>query len=65
MKRPQVEHIYMAVYMAVFDACPRSGHKSSPRVNIYKCKKCGEIFCSKCMQNGRCPECGSNDFRSR
>ena len=55
----------MAIYMAVFDACPRSGHKSSPRVNIYKCKKCGEIFCSKCMQNGRCPECGSNDFRSR
>ena len=51
--------------MAVFDACPRSGHRRSFRaaLKIYECKKCREIFCSKCKQNGRCPECGSNDFK--
>ena len=31
---------------------------------VYKCKKCGQVFCNKCADRGTnaCPACGQQDY---
>jgi len=58
--------------MAKYDRCPNCGN--TDEANIYRCNKCGKVFCSDCGKDstsllkwmvgeggGRCPACNSND----
>ena len=58
--------------MAKYDRCPNCGNKGE--ANIYRCNKCGKVFCSDCGKTslslfnwlvgrggGRCPVCNSDD----
>lgn len=58
--------------MGKYDRCPNCGNTDN--ANIYRCNKCGKVFCSACGKvttnvikwivaefKGRCPVCGSND----
>ena len=43
--------------MARYTECPRCGN-SEEHDAIFKCKNCGEIYCSECLPQNACRECG-------
>jgi len=58
--------------MAKYNRCPNCGN--TDEANIYRCNKCGKVFCSDCGKastsllkwmvgegGGRCSACNSND----
>jgi DNA-directed RNA polymerase subunit RPC12/RpoP len=58
--------------MAKFKECPNCGNTEN--ANIYRCNKCGRVFCSACGKastsmlnwitakgHSRCPFCNSNE----
>lgn len=40
----------------VFTNCP-SCSNHTPGATIYKCKKCGKIYCKACMPPSKCESC--------
>jgi len=43
--------------------CPRCGDKGVGE--IYKCSKCGAIYCLKCSHGTCCPSCGAGKIYDR
>lgn len=50
-----------------FDKCPRCGTVKYffGNMDVYECKKCKTVFCNAGRCDGRCPNCGSKDDKTK
>ena len=56
-------HKYREKEMGNFRACPTCGNSGPDFARVWRCNKCGRIYCDRCYSSG-CPGCGESYLNS-
>lgn len=50
--------------MGTFKICPTCGNTGENYSYVWRCNKCGRIYCDRCYSDKGCPGCGTSYFNA-